>query len=468
MNIDAALTAIFGPYLATLIGFALALVLFAYMLRSHQRQSASIAWFLFVVLLPFIGVPLYLLLAGRKLEKRAGQKQRLQGSTAHASVKLRGTAAKVENIMRSYDLFSASTGNRTELITSGERAYIELMTQIGAATTSIHITTFILGRDEVGRAIVKRLAQRASEGIDVRLLVDALGSFTARFVLLPELQRAGGKTGSFMRVLPFHRKSKANLRNHRKIAIFDGQVAIAGGMNLAKEYMGERRAPQRWLDTTLKLQGPAVEDLCAIFADDWEFATGEQVPRTAWRTDSLRDQRIVQVVPSGPDVDLDALYDAIVVSMYRAARRIWIVTPYFVPDDGLMRALSLQARLGADVRVILPVRSDHWVADMARGRFVRTLREAGVQFFVHRTRMVHAKHVLIDDAVAVSGSANLDMRSLYLNYELALFCYDESSIAETEQWIQSVLAQCSEYQPKQPTLLRRLSEDLCWLAAPLL
>ncbi|MFT5449358.1 MAG: hypothetical protein ACI9DC_004548 [Gammaproteobacteria bacterium] len=234
MNIDAALTAIFGPYLAALIGFALAFVLFAYMLCRHQRQSASIAWFLFVVLLPFIGVPLYLLLAGRKLAKRAAQKQRLQGSTANESVKLRGTAEKVENIMRSYDLFSATNGNRTELITNGERAYLELMTQISAATASIHITTFILGRDEVGRAIVKRLAQRASEGIDVRLLVDALGSFTARFVLLSELQRAGGKTGSFMRVLPFHRKSKANLRNHRKLAIFDERIAIAGGMNLAK------------------------------------------------------------------------------------------------------------------------------------------------------------------------------------------------------------------------------------------
>lgn len=467
MSIDATLTAIFGPYLATLIGFALAFVLLAYMLRRHQRQSASIAWFLLVVLLPFVGVPLYLLLAGRKLEKRAGQKQRLQSCAAHASVDLPGAAAQIENIMRSYELFSATTGNRTELITSGERAYLELMMQISAATTSIYITTFILGRDDVGRAIVKRLAQRASEGIDVRLLVDALGSFTARFVLLPELQRAGGKTGSFMRVLPFHRKSKANLRNHRKIAIFDGRIAIAGGMNLAKDYMGERHAPTRWLDTTLKLEGPAVEDLSTIFADDWEFTTGEQIP-VAPLEGLAQHERIVQIVPSGPDVDLDALYDAIVMSMYRAARRIWIVTPYFVPDDGLMRALLLQARLGADVRVILPVRSDHWLADMARGRFVRHLQEAGVQFFVHRTRMVHAKHVLIDDSVTVSGSANLDMRSLYLNYELALFCYDKFSIAETEQWIQSVLTQCDRYEPKPPTLLRRLSEDLCWLAAPLL
>jgi cardiolipin synthase len=468
MNIDAALTAIFGPYLAALIGFALAFVLFAYLLRRHQRQSASIAWFLFVVLLPFIGVPLYLLLAGRKLEKKAGQKQHLQGSAAHASATLNGTSAKIESIMRSYDLFGATTGNRSELITSGERAYQELMAQIDAATVSIHITTFILGRDEVGRAIVQRLAQRAAQGIDVRLLVDALGSFTARFTLLPKLQRAGGRTGSFMRVLPFHRKSKANLRNHRKLAIFDGRIAIAGGMNLAKEYMGELQAPKRWLDTTLKLQGPAVDDLSTIFANDWEFATGERMRPIASCTDTACDQRIVQVVPSGPDVDLDALYDAIVVAMYRAERRIWIVTPYFVPDDGLIRALSLQARLGVDVRVILPIRSDHWIADMARGRFIRTLREVGVQFFAHKARMVHAKHVLIDDSVAVSGSANLDMRSLYLNYELALFCYDESSVAETGDWIQSVLAECVEYQPRPPNLWRRFSEDLCWLAAPLL
>jgi len=471
MNFEAALTAVFGPYLATLIGFALAGVLFVYLLRRHERQSASIAWFLLVILVPFIGVPAYLLLAGRKLEKKAQQKRPLQASAAHEVVKLSDPAAQIESIMRGYGLLGARSGNHTELITSGEQAYRELIAQIDAASSSIDITTFILGRDAVGRAIVERLAERAAQGVEVRLLVDALGSFTARFTLLPRLQRAGGQTGSFMRVLPVHRKWKANLRNHRKIAIFDGRIAFAGGMNLAKQYMGAGQSRARWLDTTMKLEGPAVTDLHAIFADDWQFATGEQLP-AAGEPDQIVAlpgyKRIVQVVPSGPDVQLDALYDTLVAAIYKARRRIWLVTPYFVPDDGLMRALLLQARLGTDVRVILPRHSDHWAADMARGRFVRSLRAAGVRFFVHRTRMVHAKHVLVDDTMAVSGSANLDMRSLYLNYELALFSYDKQSIIDTASWIGAVLEDCDEYLPREPTMLRRLGEDLCWLATPLL
>ena len=162
MNIDVGLTAIFGPYLAALNGFALAVVLFAYLLRRHERQSASIAWFLFVILLPFIGVPAYLLLAGRKLEMKARQKQLLRRTAAHEAADLQPSAAQIENIMRGYGLSGASTGNRLELITSGEHAYRELMAQIDAATISIHITTFILGRDRVGRAIIERLAARAA------------------------------------------------------------------------------------------------------------------------------------------------------------------------------------------------------------------------------------------------------------------------------------------------------------------
>ena len=232
--------------------------------------------------------------------------------------------------------------------------------------------------------------------------------------------------------------------------------------------MGPEQSRTRWLDSTMKIEGPAVRDLSDLFADDWQFATGEQLPACAQIASLPGHERIVQVVPSGPDVPLDALYDAIVAALYKAQRRIWLVTPYFVPDDGLMRALLLQARLGHDVRVILPRRSDHRFVDMARGRFVRNLKEAGVHFFVHRSRMVHAKHVLVDDTMAVSGSANLDMRSLYLNYELALFCYDKQSIDDTAAWISSVLEECDEYDPKAPTVLRRLGEDLCWLTAPLL
>ena len=468
MSFDILLTELFGPYLATVVGFVFALVLLAFMMREHERQSASIAWVLAIVLVPVVGVPAYLLFAGRKLLLRARAKGRLRTVPAHPDAGLDGVAARVESIMRGYALPAASTGNRVSLITSGESTYEQIMAQIDAAEHSIHITTFGLSCDHVGRAIVERLARKAEQGVQVCLLVDALGALAARFVLLPKLERAGGQVGVFMRVLPLRRKSKANLRNHRKVAIFDARVAFAGGMNLAGQYMGPNPSRARWMDTCLKLEGPVVEDLHEVFAQDWEFATGEPLHSRRERAATFPQAQVIQVVPSGPDVEFDVLYDAIVAAVYQSQRRLWIVTPYFVPDDGLMRALLLQVRLGIDVRIILPRRSDHWVADMARARFVRRLNEAGARFYVHRARMIHAKHLLVDDAITVAGSANLDMRSLYLNYELALFCYDAHTIAATGQWMDTLLTQCEEYRPRKPNVLRRLAEDLCWLAAPLL
>ena len=218
----------------------------------------------------------------------------------------------------------------------------------------------------------------------------------------------------------------------------------------------------------LRVEGPAVEDLAGVFADDWEFATGERVAQRAAADATTDGERVAQVVPSGPDVEHDALYDAIVAAVYKARRRLWIVTPYFVPDDGLMRALLMQARMGTDVRVVLPARSDHLVADLARARAVRRLHAAGGRLFLHDERMVHAKHLVVDDALAVAGSANLDMRSLYLNYELALFCYDDRSVAAIAGWVETLAGECTEFEPRAPGPVRRLAEDLCWLAGPLL
>ena len=457
-----------GPYLATLVGFGLALLLLAHVLRDNVRQSASFAWVLGLLLVPFIAVPAYLLFAGRKLARRAGGKEPLHSQGTHPAAELAGTGADIEAIVRGSGLPAVASGNRLDFIADGEQAYEQLTALIDGATRRIHIATFVLGNDRIGRALVARLCRRAREGVEVRLLVDAIGTVLARFTLLPGLERAGGRTGVFMPMLPLHRRWRANLRNHRKLAVFDDRIALVGGMNLARRYLGPHPSRSRWVDTMLRIEGPAVEDLAGVFADDWEFATDERIepPRRVAAVDGAG--QLAQVVPSGPDVEHDGLYDSIVAALYKARQRIWLVTPYFVPDDGLMRALGLQARLGADVRLILPRRSDHRVADLARARFVRQLQAAGARFFFHPERMVHAKHLVVDDALTIAGSANLDMRSLYLNYELALFCYDGASVRAVEDWMDGLMQQCSEQGPRQPGPARRLLEDLCWLAGPLL
>jgi cardiolipin synthase len=468
MFTDLGLSALLGPFLASVVGFALAFLLLAYVLRQHERQSASIAWLLAIMLVPVVGVPAYLLFAGRKLAWRASSKRSLTHVEREPVSKLEGLGAEVEEIMRGYDMSPASDGNKARLITTGVDAYNELVTLIDGATRTIHITTFILANDRLGKAIVARLERRAREGVEVRVLVDAIGSFAARWFLLPRLKRSGGHVGVFMRALLLHRRRKANLRNHRKLAIFDGHTAIAGGMNLGRQYLGVHRSTQRWVDTTMRLEGPVVSDLETVFADDWEFATDETLQTARPVQPENAGDQVMQVIPSGPDVPHDPLYDALVASVYKARERVWLVTPYFVPDAGLMRALTLQARLGSDVRVIMPRRSDNLAADMARQRYVRKLSEEGVRFSVHRERMIHAKHVLIDDALAFSGSANLDMRSLYLNYELTLLGFDNTTIESVQAWIGSLLEECDSFEPREPGVIRRFAEDVFWLAGPLL
>lgn len=452
------------PHAATVLGFLLAVVLIGHAVRQHERPVTSLAWVMAIVLIPHVGVPAYLLFGGRKLRSLAERKPPLYRPLRRA----RGARGNdIEDLLCSHGLPPARDGSRVELLTRGEEAYRALVAHIESAEHSIDITTFILGNDAVGRDLIDRLAARAARGVRVRLLVDALGSLKARPRLLPRLERAGGRVGIFMRMLPLHRKWSANLRNHRKIALFDDLVAMTGGMNLAEQYIGADARADRWLDSCLVVEGPPVADLAAVFRSDWEFATGESLPLPHSPAE-IETGTPAQVVPSGPDVDGDPLYDAIIAAAYRARERIWIVTPYFLPDDGLLRALRVQGRRGIDVRLIMPLRSNHWSADMVRNRLLRGLIAHGVRAFLHPQRMIHAKHIVIDDVLAVSGSANLDPRSLYLNYEIAVFSYGAADVSATAAWMAEIAAECETGRIPRRTPIRQLSEDLCWLASPLL
>jgi len=460
------LTLLLLPHLATVLGFLLAAILIGRALRQHDRPVTSLAWVMAIVLIPHVGVPAYLLFGGRKLRSLASRKRPLYEAPP---VPAEGPDADTgtEALLCSHGMPHARPGNRVRLITASDRAYTRLVELIEGAQRSIHVTTFIFGHDRIGQDLAARLARRAGEGIEVRLLVDALGSLKARLWLLRRLRRSGVQVGIFMRMLPLHRKWSANLRNHRKIALFDDALAITGGMNLAGDYLGPEPDPRRWIDTMLEIEGPLVADLHVVFARDWEFATGEQLATPA-PAPAIDGGDLAQVVPSGPDVDGDPLYDAVVAAIYRARRRVWIATPYFLPDVGLLRALQLQARMGIDVRLVLPLQSNHWSADMVRNRVLRTVAGSGIRAYLHPGRMIHAKHLVVDDAVGICGSANMDPRSMYLNYEVAVFCYSGAGVTAISAWMEQFMTGTREARLPQPTLLRQFTEDLCWLASPLL
>ena len=449
------------------LGFFLALVLLAHLLGQRRTPSSTIAWLLVILLMPYVGVPLYLIFGGRKMRRRAETKEPVYRSPVEFPSGT--TDGALERILGSHGVRPACSGNRVAVVPNGVETYRQLLRIIDEAEHTIHITTFILGRDPVGAAIIERLARRAAEGVEVRLLLDDVGAWRVRRRYLAPLLEAGAKVAFFMPIFHLPFRGRANLRNHRKIVVVDGRKGMVGGMNLANEYMGPAPDPARWLDLSLFLSGPVVPDLAELFHSDWKFATGEDLGPDARPSapPEPADDSLAQVVASGPDVTGDPLYEALVSAIFAASRRIWVVTPYFVPDEMLARALDLAARRGVDVRLVLPAHSNHLTADLARASYVREIHNAGGRVLLYEKGMVHAKVVLIDDGLAVIGSANMDIRSLFLNYEVALFCYSRPPIDQTAAWVAALMAECATELPTR-SRVRGLAEDVVRLLSPLL
>ncbi|AGA29205.1 cardiolipin synthase [Singulisphaera acidiphila] len=452
--------------LLTTLGFVLGIMLVAHLLKSQRSTSSTIAWLLVIVLVPYLGVPLYLMIGGRKMRRRAESKEQVYHRRRKLPSETSGGPA--ERILQSFGIPPATSGNRVELVTSGEEAYRLLLDLIDKAEHSIHITTYILGRGPVGEAIIERLAQRAADGVSVRLLLDDVGSWRVGRKFVSPLTAAGAKVAFFMPMLHLPFRGRTNLRNHRKIVVVDGQHALTGGMNLAEEYMGPTPDPERWRDFSLVSSGPAVLDLADLFRSDWKFATGETIAKEEESPYAVESNgSIAQVVASGPDVSGDPLYAALVSVAFAAKWRIWVVTPYFIPDETLARALELAARRGVDVRVIVPDQSNHGMADLARVSYLRQIQNAGGQVLLYQPGMVHAKVVLIDHDLAIVGSANMDMRSLFLNYEVAVFLYSQPQVDATAAWIETLMSQ-SQRGLSERGRFTQLAEDVVRLLSPLL
>ena len=308
------------------------------------------------------------------------------------------------------------------------------------------------------------MTNKAAGGVEVKILVDSLGAAMVRLPSFKKLKEAGGQVAYFMPVIHVPLQGRANLRCHRKLMLVDESRAVLGGMNLAQEYMGPSVSLKRWVDLAVVIEGGCVVDLVNVFRHDWAYARKE-IPNYLKSQPSL-GALSAQVVASGPDVVGDTLYDLLLNAINEARHEVWIVTPYFIPDETLHKSLTLATKRGVRVHVILPRRSNHALADLARGSFVRELMNAGVDFGFY-PRMIHAKAVLVDKSLAVVGSANFDMRSLLLNYELGLVLYSGQNLESVEHWIR---ARHSETSPDLPPagFFRDLAEGIGRVLGPIL
>lgn len=434
--------------------------------RQRRHPSAAIGWVLLLVLAPYVGLPLFLMLGSRKVLRA----QRQAGVVDRAMMQaLQGPAGRMRAVAMSLGLPAAVRCDGLAIHPDGAAALERLKALVLSARQTLEVSTFVLGRDALGDEVVQLLAQRARDGVRVRFMIDGIGRYLGGIPSLRPLRAAGVEVALFVQPWSSPLRGRVNLRNHRKVAIADGEWLWTGGRNLAAEYFVGSAAPgsaPAWTDLTFDLRGPLAAQAREQFERDWAVAAGTLPPPAAQA--EAADGRtgappLAHLLTSGPDHADDTVYELLVEACFSAERSILAVTPYFVPDPALLMALRLAARRGVAVDLLLPRRSNHRLADLARPPAVRDLLDSGARVWV-APAMVHAKLVVVDDTAALAGSLNLDSRSLFLNYEMMVAFYDPDAIARFAAWADQARAGAQRLESRRVGALREVGEGLLrWL-----
>jgi len=462
------ITHILITYSIIIITGILVFTAISHILYQKRSPTSMISWLLAVFFLPHITIPLYFLIGIRKRTDKKAKSYVTFSEEKHPNAIESSQYALLE-VLRKNGIPPATSGNQYKIITSDVEAFKAMIKEIELSKESIDICTYVFDYDQTTEALLEALTQRAKSGVKIRILIDIAGSLGLYFRQKPfkALREAGGEVAFFVPLFRKPFQSYINLRNHRKIYLFDQTRVLSGGMNLSSEYMGKDDGTRRWKDILYYLEGPAVYNFYTIFMNDWIYATGKSekiVPQSMVKREG---ENIVQVVPSGPDIPRDALYEALLSTIYDAKERVWIVTPYFVPDDNIMQALIIAQHRGVDIKLITPRTSNHLIADLGRSPYMRELEEVGVDLQLYEGDMLHAKAILVDHIGGMIGSVNLDNRSLFLNYEIVTFAYSEILIQQIEAWMLELMEDASSHL-EPPSKAREALENLMKVFAPLL
>jgi len=453
----------------TLHGLVMTTAILIYVISSHamhqrRQPTAAIAWILFILLLPYLALPFFLLFGSRKVPRpRYGQAPTPPALDKEGHWAIDTIMALGQPAPAAYD--------DLQVHEDGHQARAALLRIIDQAQASIDICTFILGCDAFGEEVIDRLCDKLQTGVRVRLMLDGVGSLMDRPPHLKRLRQAGGAFALFAPPLRSGIRGHTNLRDHRKLLVADaGQPSArlwCGGRNLAANYFEGTPGQPPWRDLSFDLGGLLVQQASDLFNKDWAFAKGLPAPKQEAALPSCNtlayQGHCAQLVASGPDQADDTLLALLVTAAYRAHHRILLASPYFVPDPSLLMALCLAARRGVEVDLLLPARSNHRLSDLVRGRALRSLTDAGARIWLAPT-MMHGKLAIFDATLALAGSANLDNRSLQLNYELMLAFHNARDVQRFAEWFEAERQASKRHVAKQVGMTRDLFEGLLlWL-----
>ncbi len=340
-------------------------------------------------------------------------------------------------------IFPSSERNTITAYTNGNDAFDAFAKAISEATHHVHFEFYIWESDDTGTRFRDLLVACAKRGVEVRALYDAIGGAAVHGKFMKPLIEAGGHAAPFLPVNLLERRLRINFRNHRKIIVIDGKVAFTGGINIANEY-------RDWHDTAYQLEGPVVYQLQEVFAEDWFFATKEELVDERYFPEPdeamIRGDARARILASGPDTRAQSIHKAFFLAMTHARERIWLITPYFIPDQAILMALETAAMRGVNVRILIPSleSSDVRVTYWAGRAFYERLLEAGVELYEFSGKILHAKHLLVDENWSFVGSSNMDIRSFRLNFETNCIVEHVELNTKLASFFEDSIAQCSQ------------------------
>ena len=457
------------------------------LLQRAGRPASALSWLFALFALPAVAVTAWWLIGRTHLQRKSRRRRNAEQAMTRS---LQATRDAVDDLQQQHrqamaqrsclapslppdfedSVFPATAGNCVRLLPDTRRTHQAWFELIDAAGHHIHCLFYIWRDDDIGRALRDRLAARAAQGVEVRVLIDAVGSFGLPKHFFDSLQRHGGQIARFMPIRLLSAAPTLNFRNHRKLLIADARHAWTGGVNVGDEYLD-------WQDIGIHIDGPGVSQLQEVFVDDWFFTTGEELSeRDYFReehphvSDDGEATAICETIASGPHQAFNMTRDMVFLAVNQCRQRLWITTPYFIPGAALMMALRTAVYRGVDVRIYLPADSDAPLVARASRVFYQELLAGGVRIF-ETPGMLHAKSLLLDDDAVIIGSANLDVRSFKLNFEVSTFVTQpqlNQALSAMMQKLEHGAHEVRLQDLQNTSILNRLHDALAHLLSPLL
>ena len=432
-------------------------------IMSTRTEQGAVAWAIGLNTVPYVAVPAYWVLGRSRFQgyvtARRGEMEEIAGVTEDARTAVRAFERPDEDIspaVRAAQLLAGLPylrGNSVELLVDGDATFASILQGIDAAEEYILFQFFIVHDDEIGREVKAHLIGRARAGVRVYFLYDEVGSHDLPKAYKEELRQAGVEVYNFHTQKGPGNRFQLNFRNHRKVVVVDGKVAWVGGHNVGDEYLGRDPKFGHWRDTHVRIEGPSALGAQLSFAEDWYWATESRLDLDWTPVPSADGDIPVLILPSGPADELETANLMFVHAINSAKERIWIASPYFVPDRPVVTALQLAGLRGVDVRILIPDKADHLSVWLAAYSYLDESASTGVDFYRYQDGFLHQKVVLIDDVVATVGTANFDNRSFRLNFEITALVADDDFAGEVERMLEndfakSRLMEAGEYDAK--------------------